>query len=158
MPNTLATRIAPLVTLAVVALSGNFAQAQSPTIKYRFGMNVKLQQYGFQKGLYIRTVVPGGPACRAGLKPGMLIVSSNNKKFENAFNDFHGVSLLQNSVQLANGGGGGGGGGIDTFQQTTPQPFYFTRLVVKLPCGRIKHITCYPTPRYPVGGGGVDTF
>ena len=89
-------------TLLVPAVA---AQAQSP-VKWLFGMNVRLE-YG---SLRVLSVVPGGAAFKAGVRPGHIIMTANGVNFQNAFNDFQAVQILQNSVELQGGGGGGGGG------------------------------------------------
>ena len=142
-------RIATIITLvATIFASNNLVQAQAPVIKYKFGMNVRLDgkntSAGYYTGLYIRTVTPGGAAYQAGLRPGMLIVSANDQRFSQANNDYQAVAILQRAVDF---GGGGGGGGIETASAGKS-----VKLVVMLPCGTFKYFTCYPR------GGGIDTL
>ncbi|TWU07504.1 PDZ domain-containing protein [Stieleria varia] len=143
-------RFAALVAVAVAALltSTQTAEAQYPANSWTFGMNVSLVQNGNQKGLSIRSVAPGSPAQQAGLQPGMVILSSNGMTFHNAYNDYQGVAILQNSVTA-----GGGGGGVPTAAVNFNGPA--VHLQVVRPCGSVFQTTCYPASAG--GGGGVPT-
>lgn len=136
-------------TLLVPAIT---AQAQTP-VKWLFGMNVRLE-YG---SLRIMSVVPGGAAFKAGLRPGHMILRSNNFTFNTATNDFHAIQILQNSVEQGGNGGGGGGGGVPTtldYPGTPGRPC--VHFLIRKPCGTVVKRVCYPD--FNGNGGGVPTL
>ena len=147
------SRLAQLLSVAAIALTASTATAQSGNQWY-FGMSVSLSQ----GGLYIHSVVPFGPAARAGLEPGDIIYSVNGRNFWGARNDFEAISILQSAVSgQCNGGGGGGGGGTPTVQLVQPQSGQANMIVWDHRTGRQMGVTVYPTPSGGGGGGGVPT-
>ena len=119
------------------------SQSCTPTNDWRFGMNVKLVRVGCHQGLLIKSVVHGGPACEAGLKAGMVILSSNRRTFKRAYSNRQAISILQRSVEQ------GFDGGIDTLHAglghgDLHQSDAFVDLIVRLPCGDLGKTTCHP--------------
>ena len=97
-------RFAALIALTLVTSIAASASAQQfPQIRWKFGMQVSLTGNGNMKGLYVNYVNQNGPAAQAGLRVGDVILSSNGYSFQNAFNDAHGVTMLQNSVNSGSG-------------------------------------------------------
>ena len=95
----LATIIA--LTVASVLTSNLAAQAQHHSApNYRFGMSIVLTSNGQQKGLYVKTISHGGPACRAGLKVGDVIIKSNGYNFDYARDNYHAVEMLKSTVVM----------------------------------------------------------
>ena len=141
--------IAALTLASTLLVPAVTAQAQQP-VKWLFGMNVRLE-YG---NLRIMSVVPGGAAFKAGLRPGHTILASNNMTFQNAFNDFQAIQILQQSVEMQGGGGGGGGGGTPTLTSYDVRPS--VQLKIRKPCGTIIFRHCFP--HFNGNPGGTPTF
>ena len=98
-------RFAATIALTLIATLASFANAQQfNQIRWKFDMHASLTGNGTMKGLYINSLDSYGAAARAGLRQGDVIMSSNGMTFNNAFNDYQAVSILQDSVDRNLGG------------------------------------------------------
>jgi C-terminal processing protease CtpA/Prc len=142
------TRLANILSIVVIALTASTAStasAQSANQWY-FGMSVTLAH----GELYVNSVVPYGPAHRAGLETGDRIISVNGSSFWQARSDFEAIQILQSAM---NNPGNGGGGTPTLFVQ--PQAGKANLIVRDVRTYRQVGVTVFPD--YRGGGGGIPT-
>lgn len=152
MKTKLYTPIVAAALVLITAFSTDFADAGSPGVQWKFGMDVKLEHTLRGKGLAVKSVSPHGAASRA-LRYGDVILSSNNQRFEHAHNSYDARRILQGSVRQ--GRGGGGGGIVPTHVQDRYRPSSGIAQLVVLRHGRVIKVTVYPEFNGHGGGSGI---
>ena len=130
------------------------------TNQYYFGVNVELirSNWGGSR-LRIVSVTHGSPAFRAGLEAGDEIVTLNGRSFDNAYDSFDAVRLMNRFVSIGNGPGpfAGGGGGAPAaaaaYIGLPAPPQRVARMIVRnVRNGQNVSINVYPTLRGGYGG------
>lgn len=94
--------VASIIALFAALTFTSLASAQSIT-NYKFGMTIEVVNNGQMTGLQVRTLHPHGPAEQAGVRVGDVIIESNNRKFDGAFQASQAIERLVRSVRVANG-------------------------------------------------------
>lgn len=100
VPTPIPTQPAPTATLPPVSIPTQLVSFRPavPQSSYYFGLSIQLTPTQYGNGAMVHTVAPAGPASRAGLEPGDVILSANGLSFRDVHSIDGGVARLQQAV------------------------------------------------------------